>query len=175
MGRKRLTSVGIGFIALFLGWRFFTPAPDVATKAALRLEGGSDVPAIDLSRLGRGDAGSAPTRDLFRFGRSRADLSPVPTPVIALRPLNTPTPFPVEEAPPTPTPYPPLNLSFIGIVDNGEGRKIGSFVKDGEIVLVGEVGQVLANAFRVVRIGTDSAEIEELASGRTRRLALRTP
>ena len=75
---------------------------------------------------------------------------------------------------PTPTPWPTLNVSLIGIVDNGAGRKIGSFVKDGEILLVGQPGQVLGNAFRVIRIGTESAEIEELGSGRTRRLPLKT-
>jgi hypothetical protein len=67
-----------------------------------------------------------------------------------------------------------MNVTLIGIVDNGTGRKIASFVKDGEILLVGVPGQVLGNAFRVVRIGTESAEIEELGSGRTRRLPLKT-
>ena len=108
---------------------------------------------------------------MFKFGRdSRADLNPVPTPVINL----PPTPIPTPDAPPTPTPWPPLNVSLIGIVDNGAGRRVGSFVKDGGSLLVGEAGQVLGNAFRVIRIGTESAEIEELGSGRTRRLPLKT-
>ena len=76
--------------------------------------------------------------------------------------------------PTTPTPWPILNISLIGIVDNGAGRRIGSFVKDGEILLVGQAGQVLGNAFRVIRIGAESAEIEELGSSRTRRIPLKT-
>jgi hypothetical protein len=175
MGRKELGVALLVLVAAFLGWKAFGPAPETVEKAARRLEAGSEVPAIGLDRLGRADAtASSPSRDVFKFGRdSRADLAPVPTPVITLPPLPL-TPFPTPEGEPTPTPWPTLNVSLIGIVDNGAGRKIGSFVKDGEILLVGQAGQVLGNAFRVIRIGTESAEIEELGSGRTRRLPLRT-
>ena len=146
--------------------------PDPLGTAAVRLDAGSEIPEIGLSRLAEpGLAPSAPVRDVFQFGRGK-DVDPVPTPVIRLPP--TPPPVETPEPPPTPTPWPTLNVSFIGIVDNGAGRKVGSFVKDGDILLVGEAGQVLGNAFRVVRIGAESAEIEELGSGRTRRIPLRT-
>lgn len=176
MGRKEL---GAGLLLLILAalvWNGFFRSSDTPEKAALRLDVGSEVPAIGLDRLGRSDAGVVPpARDVFKFGReSRADLDPVPTPVIRLPPLPPPTPFPTPEAEPTPTPWPTLNVTLIGIVDNGAGRKIASFVKDGEILLVGQPGQVLGNAFRVIRIGAESAEIEEMGSGRTRRLPLKT-
>lgn len=175
MGLKELGVGLLVLVAAVLGWKAFGPSSDTPEKAALRLEAASDVPVIGLDRLGRTDSMPPPlSRDVFKFGRdSRADLFPVPTPVIKLPPLP-PTPFPTPEADPTPTPWPTLNVSLIGIVDNGAGRKIGSFVKDGDILLVGQPGQVLGNAFRVIRIGTESAEIEELGSGRTRRLPLRT-
>lgn len=174
MGRREVGAALLAGSLLFLGWNYFGSTEDAAQKAALRLEVGSEVPAIALDRLRLKDpANPAPSRDVFKYGRdSRADFLPVPTPVIQLQPL--PTPLPTPEQPPTPTPWPTLNISLIGIVDNGAGRKIGSFVKDGDILLVGQPGQVLANAFRVVRIGTESAEIEELGSGRTRRLPLKT-
>ncbi len=174
MGRREVGAALLVGSLLFLGWSYFGSTEDAAEKAALRLEVGSEVPAIALDRLRLKDATNpAPSRDVFKYGRdSRADFMPVPRPVIRLEPL--PTPLPTPEQPPTPTPWPTLNISLIGIVDNGAGRKIGSFVKDGDILLVGQPGQVLANAFRVVRIGTESAEIEELGSGRTRRLPLKT-
>lgn len=174
MGRKEVSVAVLVLLALFLGVRAFWSPGETAERAALRLEGGSEVPVIGLDRLGQAEAVSAtPERDVFKFGReSRADRLPVPTPVIKLEP--TPAPFETPEPPPTPTPWPTLNVSLIGIVDNGVGEKIASFVKDGEIVLVGRAGQVLGNAFRVVRIGTESAEIEELGSGRTRRIPLRS-
>ncbi len=93
-------------------------------------------------------------------------------PVIVLAP--TPDALPLVEVEPTPTPWPTLNISLIGIVDNGAGQKVASFVKDGETVLVGLPGQVVGNSFRIIRIGTESAEIQELGSGRTRRLPLKT-
>jgi hypothetical protein len=175
MGAREAGFAAVVAAALLLGWNAFWPAADTAEKAALRLDAGSEIPVIGLSRLGKTDSPAAPpSRDVFKFGRdSRADLSPVPTPVLRLLPLP-PTPFPTPEGDPLPTPWPVLNISLIGIVDNGSGRKIGSFVKDGDVVLVGQPGQVLGNAFRVLRIGTESAEIEELGSGRTRRLPLKT-
>ena len=176
MGQKELGAVMLVVVAAYLGWNAFGPATDTPEKAALRLEAGSEVPAIALDRMGRLDPPAGPpTRDVFKYGAdSRADLNPVPTPVIRLDPTPAATPFPTPEAPPTPTPWPTLNVSLIGIVDNGAGRRVASFVKDGDILLVGQPGQVLGNAFRVIRIGTESAEIEELGSGRTRRLPLKT-
>jgi hypothetical protein len=174
MRPKRLGLAGLlASLVLIFAWSFW-PREDEAGKAAVRLEAGSQVPAIGLDRLRRADATRpAPGRDLFRFGQTaRFDSQPVPTPVIRLEPRPETLP-PVPEAPPTPTPWPALNVSLIGIVDNGAGPRIGSFVKDGDILLVGQPGQVLANAFRVVRIGTESAEIEELGSGRSRRLPLK--
>jgi hypothetical protein len=172
--RRKEAFAGLLFVLMaLLGWNAFVSKGETPEKAALRLEGGSEVPAIGLDRLGRSEpVSSAPSRDLFKFGPRAND--PVPTPVIRLSPLPSPTPLPTPEGEPTPTPWPAMNVTLIGIVDNGTGRKIASFVKDGEILLVGVPGQVLGNAFRVVRIGAESAEIEELGSGRTRRLPLKT-
>jgi hypothetical protein len=176
MGSKEVGVVALVLVAGFLGSRALWLASDPVAKAVLRLDAGAEMPEIARGRLGRSAGGVAPPeRDVFKFGRdSRADLAPVPTPRILLPAIPEPAPFPTVESPPTPTPWPLLDLSLIGIVDNGQGRSIGSFLKDGEILLVGQPGQVLGNAFRVIRIGAESAEIEELGSGRTRRLPLRT-
>lgn len=174
MGRKELATGLVLVVLAAFALDAFLGRGDTPEKAALRLEAGTEVPAIGLDRLGRPDPGAAPPlRDVFKFGPgARADWGPVPTPAIRLSPLPAPTALPASEA--EPTPWPALNVTLIGIVDNGAGGKIASFVKDGEIVLVGQPGQVLGNAFRVLRIGAESAEIEEMGSGRTRRLALRT-
>lgn len=171
---KAVAATALTLVAAVAGWKAFAPTPDTAARAALRLESVAEVPEIGLARLGRNEPSSAaPSRDVFQFGRdSRVDLAPVPAPVLQLPPRPTPAEAPLPE--PTPTPWPLLNLSLIGIVDNGAGRKIASFVKDGDILLVGQPGQVLGNAFRVIQIGTESAEVAELGSGRTRRLPLKT-
>lgn len=176
MGSREVGAGLLVVVAAFFARNAFWAPRDTPEKAALRLEAGSEVPAIALDRLNRRDPfRGSPSRDVFKYGAdSRADLNPVPTPVIRLDPTPAATPFPTPEAEPTPTPWPTLSLSLIGIVDNGAGRRVASFVKDGEVLLVGQPGQVLGNAFRVIRIGTESAEIEELGSGRTRRLPLKT-
>ncbi|MEO8501625.1 MAG: hypothetical protein ABI565_11970 [Vicinamibacteria bacterium] len=176
MGHKELGASVLVVVAAILGWNAFRPSSDVREKTARRLEAASEVPEIALDRLARLDtARGAPSRDVFKYGAdSRLDLSPVPTPRLRLAPTPVATPLPTPEGEPTPTPWPTLNISLTGIVDNGVGGKIASFVKDGEILLVGRPGQVLGNAFRVLRVGTESAEIEELGSGRTRRLPLKT-
>jgi len=175
MGSKEAGAGLLVLLAVLLGLRAFWPAADPVARAVLRLDAGSEVPAIALSRLNRSVTESPPPmRDVFKFGRAPgSDFAPVPTPVIRLRPVPPSPPFSADGAP-APTPWPLLDVALIGIVDNGQGRTVGSFVKDGEILLVGEPGQVLGNAFRVVRLGAESAEIEELGSGRTRRLPLRT-
>ncbi len=174
MGAKERAVALLVAVSAFMTWRAFREDPGPAERAAVRLDMGSEIPAIGLSRVNEPrEAPAVPGRDIFKFGRDGRDLVPVPTPVIKLPPLPPPGP-PAPEVPPTPTPWPILNISLIGIVDNGAGRRIGSFVKDGEILLVGQAGQVLGNAFRVVRIGTESAEVEELGSGRTRRIPLKT-
>ena len=175
MGAKERGVALLVVVAALLGWRAFPFTDSPAQRAAVRLEVGSELPAIDLARLTEPrETPRNPGRDIFKFGRdSRVDLSSVPTPVIKLPPRPVEA-LPTPEIPPTPTPWPILNISLIGIVDNGAGRRIGSFVKDGEILLVGQAGQVLGNAFRVIRIGTESAEIEELGSSRTRRIPLKT-
>ncbi len=83
MGKKELGLALLLLVGAFLGWKALTGTADTAARAALRLEVGSEVPSIGLDRLGRIDTTSAsPSRDVFKFGRdSRADLSPVPTPV----------------------------------------------------------------------------------------------
>src|SRR5262245_27506581 len=142
--------IGIGLLVLvaaFVTWSVFWPVDDTPERAALRLEAGTEVPSVGLDRLGGAVAAAAPpSRDLFKFGSdSRADLSPVKAPVIPLAPTPEATPPPVAD--PTPTPWPALNISLIGIVDNGEGQKVASFVKDGDTVLVGQPGQVVGNSF----------------------------
>lgn len=178
IGLKEILASLMAIASLVYAYRTWAQEPGV-TVDAIKAEGGPDVPLIDLARLDKPRAvSSAPSRDLFAWGRSAQDLAPVPTPVIRLPPTpfpsETPVPIPTPIPDPTPTPWPLLNITLIGVVETSGGHKAASFVKDGEIVLVGQPGQVLANSFRVVSVSATSAEIEELGSSRVRRLPLKT-
>lgn len=124
-----------------------------------------DVPRIDLGRLDSPKASTgAGHRDLFDFG---APPTPPPTPP----PVTMATPVPVI-APPTPTPLPPLNIRYVGILEDKRGLKVAVFLTEREEVLTGQAGQLIGNRFRIVRIGLESVDIQEAGSEHTRRIPL---
>ena len=134
------------------------------------------VARIDLSRLdaprGENEAGR---RDLFAFGqapRDREDEPPPPTVIVA-----TPPPGPAggpgaESALATPS-LPPLKLTYIGSVENKAGVKVAVLLTDRREVLTGQAGQVVANRYRIARIGLESVDLEDVGSGQSRRIPLK--
>ena len=46
------------------------------------------------------------------------------------------------------------------------------FLTDKEEVLTGQAGQLVGNRFRIVRIGLESVDIQEVGSEQTRRIPL---
>ena len=138
------------------------------------------VPRIDLARI---DAPrteeAAGRRDLFAFGRAaEPEVAPKPPPV-----FPTPSPpgaggaaglsgNPVAALPVTPG-LPPLNLKYIGSVENKAGVKVAVLVTDRREVLTGQAGQVVANRYRIARIGLESVDLEDVGSGQSRRIPLK--
>ncbi|HEY2944646.1 MAG TPA: hypothetical protein VGN09_19585 [Vicinamibacteria bacterium] len=127
-----------------------------------------DVPRIDLARLespqGRSGAGR---RDLFDFGVPPAP-PPTPPPPVVTTPVGPPLPPP----PPTPTPLPPLTVRYVGAIEDKRGLKVAVFLTDKEEVLTGQTGQLVGNRFRIVRIGLESVDIQEVGAEQIRRIAL---
>jgi hypothetical protein len=92
---------------------------------------------------------------------------------------------PVQQAPPTPVPSGPVQLpgppplvvpaTFFGrVTDKGSGAT-RAFFSEGDNVYVLGLGEVLLNRFRVVQIGENTAELEEMASGRRTTLTMERP
>jgi hypothetical protein len=136
-----------------------------ATAGAAR----SDLPRIGLDRLSRR---SGPTtvgrRDIF-------DFAPPPAPpVIATpHPVATPAPAPTPTPVPTPTPPPPINVRYIGSLEAKSGPKVAFFLTEQKEVLSGQIGETVMNRLKIVRIGYESVDVEDLASGQMRRIPLR--
>jgi hypothetical protein len=127
-------------------------------------------PGLDLGRLEAGaKEARAVQRDIFVFGRTPAEE------MAAREPDPTPVAMAVEEAPtPPPAPQlPPLNLKFIGSLDNSRGLKVAVLLTDKNELLTGQVGEVVANRYRIGKIGFESIDLEDVTSGSTRRIALR--
>jgi hypothetical protein len=139
------------------------------------------IPRIDVGRLDQPPPENrAGRRDLFAFGgaeelsadagRSRPAVTPPP--VIAASPpaaIDPATGLPVSGSPR----LPPLNLKYIGSVENKTGVKVAVLVTDHNEVLTGQTGQVLANRYKIARIGLESVDLEEIGTGQSRRIPLR--
>jgi hypothetical protein len=160
-----LVVVGLGAYLALRGGR---PKPE-ARPAANAEAKTTNLPRIDLARLEvAAKETRAGERDIFTFGRTPAEE-------MAARQPPTPEPTRVAEAPtapPTPT-LPPLNLKYIGSLANANGLKVAILLTDRNELLTGKVGEVVANRYRIDKIGFESVDLEDVTSGGTRRIALR--
>ena len=139
----------------------------------------SDLPRIDLARLSSPPpATKAGRRDLFGFGeaepdedeaenvRSAAASAAEPTPIAVV------TPNPETAPPPTPR-LVAINLKYIGSLEAQGGIKVAVLLTDRNEILYGQVGQQVANRFKILRIGLESVEIFDEGAGQSRRIPLK--
>jgi len=69
-------------------------------------------------------------------------------------------------------PPPPLNIKYIGAVER-RGVKVAMLMTERSEVLTGQVGEVVGNRFRIVTIGLESVDIQEVGSDQVRRIPLK--
>ena len=119
---------------------------------------GNPVGDIRLDSLEhRANAGSTPSRDVFRFEAKRA---PAPASSGSLPPVNPASVDPVPPAPTGPPPPPPIPLRYIGYLDRGGQAPRIAVLSDGRgNVFNGKEGDIIEGRYRVLRIGTDSADL----------------
>jgi hypothetical protein len=105
-------------------------------------------------------------RDLFNFGKpdpvKLAGSEPVVQvkPWVPIGPRYVPPPKPVAPAPPPPPP--PINLKYYGIcTTRADGMKTAFFM-DGEDILIEAEGATFKGRYRLLRIGVNSAVVEDL-------------
>ncbi len=161
-------------LALGLAWaRALPKAPDPpASLAPARAvtAGVADVPLIDLARieaLARGaDAGGR--RNVFEFG-----AVPLARPVTELAPAAPPLPEPPQPAEPAPPPVPALGVKYIGTLQSKQGLKVAVLMTDQKEILTGQAGEVVANRLKIVRIGLESVDVQDVSGGTVRRIPLR--
>lgn len=147
-----------------------TPAP---ARAGGRAVADAGLPRIGLDRLSspRPEAESA-GRDVFQFGR------PSPPPASASQsqqpPVASATPQPVVATPPPGPPAPPpFAVRYVGTLES-KGAKVAILMSDDKKeILTGREGDVVANRLRIVRIGLESVDVQDVGSDRTRRIPLK--
>jgi hypothetical protein len=109
----------------------------------------------------RGDADATPSRDVFRFeARRSASTDSAPPRVTPRTPVD---PIPVETAPPAPAlppPPPPIPLRYIGYLEQpGQVPRVAVLSDGRGNVFNGKEGDIIEGRYRVLRIGTDSADL----------------
>jgi hypothetical protein len=73
---------------------------------------------------------------------------------------------------PAPTPTVIINLKFFGTKTDLRHKNRQGFFADGDEVYLASEGDLVANRYRILRIGDSSAEIEELGSKTRRQITL---
>jgi hypothetical protein len=164
-------------LAIGLLWARSAPPPLVAAAAAAAPRavalGLGEIPSIGLARLEEVKRPQpAGRRDVFAYGAARLDrrsaAGSAPPPVTMAPPPTLPV---VTE--PTPPPVPPLSVKFIGAVENKQGLKVAVLLTDRKEILTGKVGEVVGNRLRIVKIGLESVDVQDVGGGAVRRLPLR--
>jgi hypothetical protein len=143
-------------------------APPAGGERGARASVEPELPRVGLERVQPAYARSSggAQRDVFDFGRE-----PRPEPVVdprASQPAPEPTPTPV----PTPTPLPVLNVKYIGSLEK-KGLKVAFFMTEKKEVLSGQAGETVMNRFRVVRIGLESVDVQQVGADQVQRLPLK--
>lgn len=153
------------------------PAPAAAAPAkaagARRAAGGGELPDIGLARvLEPGPPALAGKRDIFAFGPPPTQAPPPPTaPAPTAVAVATPPPVPIQTGPPPP---PPLNVKFIGSVeDKRRGFRWAVLLTDRQEILTGKPGEVVANRLKIVSIGLESVDVQDVGASGVRRIPLK--
>jgi len=174
---RRWIVPGLAIVAAAsVGWALLRDtAPAVAPSASAAeapvgtVKREPELPRIDLARLDRPrPASGIGRRDLFDF----ATPPPTPPPPMpSAPPVVEETPPPVTV--PTPPPLPPLNIKYIGAFEGKKGLKVAVLMTDRKEVLTGQAGEVVANRYRIVRIGLESVDVQDVGSEQVRRIPLK--
>ncbi len=169
----------VALLALYLRLRPQPPAAAPGRPSRGRGAAASDLPRIDLARLSSPPpATKAGRRDLFGFGEAEADkdeggkaggkpalpTAPTPAPVVTPNPQLAPPPAPRLVA---------INLKYIGSLEAQGGVKVAVLLTDRNEILYGQVGQQVANRFKILRIGFESVELFDEGAGQSRRIPLK--
>jgi len=138
-------------------------------KPSLKLPEGIDVsridPSLHLDLIAKLQA--APLvggeRSLFDFGAPPRPKTP-PPPVNPIKPTTPPAITPAVSGPPSAPakpPVPPIPLKFYGYVNGAVGGSRQAFFLQGDDIFVAGENDTIQNRFKVIRIGVNSAVIED--------------
>ena len=181
MTRRIVGAAGSSALGLLLGWGLWSVFADASSPEHLRpvgeLESLPAVPRIGLARLdadpeAEAEARPQGERDLFAFGRAAVDPTPRPGPTPGARPAPRPTP-PRSEASVGRLAPAIMDVRYVGSVERPDGLKVAVLISNDDVVLTGREGELVANRLKIVKIGFESVDVQDLGSERVRRIPLK--
>jgi hypothetical protein len=103
-------------------------------------------------------------RDLFNFGRPAPEKLAGSEPVVAVyKPVGPPhIAVAGPKVTPPPPPPPPINLRYYGICTTRADGSKTAFFMDGEEILIEPEGATFKGRYRLLRVGVNSAVVEDL-------------
>jgi hypothetical protein len=149
-------------------------------KPSFKLPEGTDVSRIDptlkldlMAKL-RDLPLEGGERSLFDFGAAPKPKEPPPPvqPIKPVTPLPTPPATPATPAAPVKPPPPPIPLKFYGYVNTSRGGFRQAFFLDGDDIFVAGENDMIRNRFKVIRIGVNSAVVEDTTNKNQQTLPL---
>jgi hypothetical protein len=97
-------------------------------------------------------------------GRDIFQNQPEPPPVTTIKPV-------IDTGPPVPPPPPPIPLKFYGFSGNKSGPK-QVFLSKGEDIFIAKEGQIIDRRYRILKIGPNSVEVEDVLTNNRQTLPL---
>jgi hypothetical protein len=155
--------VQIGILAALLlvwAWVYFRQRPVEPAAAGPVRKGASEIAssipdaALNLDRLqapGENPASSL-KRNIFEYGGRAREVPPT-----AMETAPPPPPPPRPPAPP---------VKFYGFALEGRSGVRRVFLSDGEEIYVAAEGDTLGRRYRLVKIGAENIEVEDITGGR---------
>jgi hypothetical protein len=159
--------VALGLVYVLAGGKDRRVVAPVAAEGREARGPDQELPRVGLERVRPAPARPPVGRDIFDFGGADPRLQTVPENQPS-PPDPAPTPTPV----PTPTPLPPLSVKYIGSVER-KGLKVAIFMTEKKEIVSGQPGETVMNRFRVVRIGLESVDVQQVGADQVQRLPLK--
>ena len=175
--RRLVAALGSSALGLLLGWGLWSVFANPSSPEHLRpvsdIEGLPAVPRIGLARLeAEAEARPQGERDLFAFGPAAVRPTPRPGPTPGERPA--PGPAPPRSTPSVARLAPAvLDVRYVGSVERPDGLKVAVLISNDDVVLTGREGELVANRLKIVKIGLESIDVQDLGSERVRRVPLK--
>jgi len=110
-------------------------------------------------------------RNIFAGPGEAREMAAIPKPIMPVRPNTAPQP-PRAYTPPQPPGPPPIELKFFGMATSPDGQHRQAFLLHADDVFLASKGDIVQRKYRVIDIGPNSIQIEDMSNNNRQTLPL---